>query len=116
MLARILPVALLAALAAGCDSPLDGAGIDTDRLCALAGMAYEEQDFSDLLTDLERQTGANQGDMSVAPDGVWIRMDGFFVMEEGYFVAKPGTEVSPDRADPYFTLLRGCLYRYTITG
>lgn len=116
MLARLVPITLLAALAAGCDSPLDGAGIDTDRLCALAATAYEEQDFGDLLTDLERQTGADRDDMSVGPDGVWIRMDGFFVMEEGYFVAKPGTVVSPDRADPYFTRLRECLYRYTIAG
>jgi hypothetical protein len=113
---RFIGAALLAMLISACSDSLDGSALDIDGLCSLSVTGHKTQDFSGLLTELERQLGVARNKIRVTGEGVFVPVKARFVEESGYFVAKPGVNVKAKGTDPAFEPIRECVYRYRIKG
>src|SRR4030095_10964559 len=97
-------------LTIGCGHSLDGSSLDVDRLCSLSAAGHKTQDFSRLLTELERQVGVARNKIRVTREGMFVPVKKRFVEESGYFVAKPGVDAAAKGTDSTFEPIRGCVY------
>lgn len=113
---KILYITLFATFMIGCGDSLDGSAIEVDRLCSISNSAFVNNDFSELLSELEKQLKVERSRMRVTRDGVFIPMKSGFVEEQGYFVSKSKMDENTKGTDPSFDLLKGCVYRYKIKG
>jgi hypothetical protein len=109
-----LVLMLLAASASACARP--ARELDAAKVCALVRAATKAGDDLLLARSLAEELGLEPSNLWIDRNGVFVRQGGRRSDAQGLFLARPGVTPPAEGADPSFTLVSGCVYRYAIKG
>ncbi len=89
---------------------------DAGKVCALVSAATAAGDDILLARTVAEALGAEPSSLWIDRNGVFVRLGGFFGEAHGLFLARPGVVPPAGGAQPSFTQVSGCVYRYTGKG
>ena len=89
---------------------------DAAKVCALVSAATVAGDDILLARTVAEALGAEPSSLWIDRNGVFVRLGGIFVEAHGLFLARPGVVPPAGGAEPSFTQVSGCVYRYTGKG
>ena len=89
---------------------------DATKVCALVAAATAAGDDILLARTVAEALGAEPSSLWVDRNGVFVRLGGFFVEAHGLFLARPGVVPPAGGAEPSFTQVSGCVYRFSGKG
>ena len=89
---------------------------DAAKVCALVAAATVAGDDILLARTVAEALGAEPSSLWIDRNGVFVRLGGFFGEAHGLFLARPGVVPPAGGAQPSFTQVSGCVYRYTGKG
>lgn len=110
------PLALVLAVSTSTACARPARELDAARVCALVRDATKAGDDLLLARSLAEELGLEPSNLWIDRNGVFVRTGGFSAEKQGLFLARPGVTPPAEGADPSFTPVSGCVYRYAIKG